>query len=492
MTERTFSALLAERATQAPDAPIVTDREGVMTASELDAAATAFAHELLAHGVKRDDTVVVSLPNGRDVVTACFGIWRAGATPQPIAADLPIAQRQHLERIAPPAAAVGTRPASTGVPWLPDVRVAARAGHLPDAAAACWKALATSGSTGRPKIVRAAAPATLDPSRPVAAFLPRSATQIVSGPLWHSAVFTYAFRGLLTGHRLVILDRFDAERWIDTVEKEGVTWGLLVPTMMARLLRVDPERRGSERISRIDRVLHMGAPCTPEVKRAFLEWLGPERVDEVYAGSESNGLTHITGTQWLERPGSVGRPIGGTVISIRDARGTEVPTGERGSIWMRRGDVAAYSYAGAPSRRDEEGWDTLGDLGHVDADGFLFLHDRADDVIRRGAETIDPAAVEAALCSHPGVIEAVAFGVADDDLGQCVHAAVHLADPGALSAVADVARERLGRHAPVALHVSPTPLRNEAGKVRRSSLAERFGPDAPASRTNATRPPADL
>lgn len=490
MTARTFSALLAERAAHEPDAPIVTDDEGVMTAAELDAAATTLAHELLDRGVRRDDTVAVSLPSGRDVVTACFGIWRAGATPQPIAADLPVAQRRHLERIAPPAAAVGARPATTGIPWLPDVRVAPRAGDLPDAAAACWKALATSGSTGTPKIVRAAAPATLDPAREVAAFLPRTATQIVAGPLWHSAVFTYAFRGLLTGHRLVVLDRFDAERWIDAVEGEGVTWGLLVPTMMARLLRVDPARRGSERISRIDRVLHMGAPCAPALKRAFLEWLGPERVDEVYAGSESNGLTHITGTDWLQRPGSVGRPIGGTVLSIRDDDGAEVPTGERGTIWMRRGDVAAYSYDGAPSRRDEEGWDTLGDLGHVDADGFLFLHDRADDVIRRGAETIDPATVEAALHAHPDVMEAVAFGVADDDLGQCVHAAVHLADAGALGDVAAVARQRLGRHAPVALHVSPTPLRNEAGKVRRSSLAERFAADVPASRTSAARAPA--
>ncbi|WP_219927660.1 AMP-binding protein, partial [Microbacterium sp. HMWF026] len=332
MTERSFSAILADRAWAAPDEPIVVDGAGVMTAGELDAAASALAHELLSRGVRRDDTVAVSLPNGRDVVITCFGIWRAGATPQPLSTSLTAAERADLEAIALPAAAVGARPASPDVEWVSGARVEPWAGDLPDVAASCWKAPATSGSTGRPKIVRAAAPATLDPSRPVAAFLPRAATQIVAGPMWHSAVFTYAFRGLLTGHRLVILDRFDASAWVDAVEKHGATWGLLVPTMMARLLRLPAEARSPERVASLESVLHMGAPCAPALKRAFLDWLGAERVDEVYAGSESNGLTRITGTEWLERPGSVGRPIGGTEIRVRDDAGVDLPIGHRGLV----------------------------------------------------------------------------------------------------------------------------------------------------------------
>lgn len=476
MSELTFSAILAERARVDPDEPLVVDSGGSMTAGELDAAATALAHELIARGIRRDDTVAVSLPNGRDVVIACFGIWRAAATPQPLSTDLTAAERGALERIAPPAAAIGARPASDDIPWLPDVRAAPRGGELPDLAASCWKAPATSGSTGRPKIVRAAAPATLDPSRPVAAFLPREATQIVAGPLWHSAVFTYAFRGLLTGHRLVILDRFDAGRWVDAVEEHRVTWGLLVPAMMGRLLRLPPEQRAVGRVASLESVLHMGAPCAPRLKRAFIDWLGPERVDEVYAGSESNGLTRIDGAEWLERPGSVGRPIGGTAIRIRDDDGRDVPTGESGVVWMRRGDAAAYAYVGASSRRDDEGWDTLGDTGHVDADGYLFLHDRADDLINRGGDKIAPAEVEAVLEAHPDVIEAVAFGVPDDDLGQVVHAVVRLADAADPASVMLHAREHLGPRAPVALHSATEPLRNDAGKVRRSALAHRYAP----------------
>ena len=475
MTEQTFSAILAERARADPDEPLVVDSAGAMTAGELDAAASALAHELLRRGVRRDDLVAVSLRNRRDFVVACFGIWRAGATPQPLSTELTAGERGALEALAVPAAAVGSRPASSGIAWLPGARVAPRGGELPDAAASCWKAPATSGSTGRPKIVRAAAPATLDPSRPVAEFLPRQATQIVAGPLWHSAVFTYAFRGLLTGHRLVILDRFDPAAWVTAVETHRATWGLLVPAMMARLLRLPAEARALERVASIESVLHMGAPCAPGLKRAFVDWIGAERVDEVYAGSESNGLTRITGTEWLARPGSVGRPIGGTEIRIRDDSGRDLPTGEGGLVWMRRGAAPAYTYVGASSRRDAEGWDTLGDIGHVDADGYLFLHDRSDDMINRGGDKIAPAVIEAALEEHPAVAEAVAFGVADDELGQVVHAAVRLTDPAASASVMAHARAHLGRRAaPVALHVSTTPLRNDAGKVRRSALAERF------------------
>lgn len=477
MTEPTFSAVLAARARARPDEPLVTDARGVLTAAGLDASATRLARVLVGCGVRRDDTVAVSLPNGIDFVIACFAVWRAGATPQPLDPRLAVAERRAIEAVSAPVAAMGEAPVSPGIAWMPGVRVADDGRDLPDAAAASWKAVATSGSTGRPKVVRAAAAARLDPSRPVAVFLPREATQLVAGPLWHSAVFTYAFRGLLTGHRLVVMDRFDAVRWVDLVETHRVTWGLLVPTMMRRLLAVPDDARRSPRVHSVERVLHMGAPCPPDLKRAFIGWLGPHRVDEVYAGSESNGLTHITGTEWLEHPGSVGRPVGGTRIRVRDEAGRDLPAGSAGLVWMHRGERAAYSYVGAASHRDEDGWDTLGDVGHLDHDGYLYVHDRADDVINRGGEKIVPAFVERVLEAHPAVDEAVAFGVADDDLGQAVHAVVHGAatiDPDELIAYA---RARLGRRALDRVHVSAEPVRNEAGKVRRRSLAARFAVD---------------
>ncbi|GAA4780821.1 AMP-binding protein [Microbacterium gilvum] len=470
-----------------PRRVIATDSDDVLTARELDLAATSLAHALIRHGVRPDDSVAVTLCNGIDFVIACAGIWRAGATPQPIDPRLPPADRSAIEQLGGFAAMIGRKPETPGIAWLPRARVSPDARQLPDLASSCWKAVATSGSTGRPKIVRASAPALLDPDMPVAPFLPLRATQIIAGPMWHSAVFTYAFRGLLTGHELIIMRRFDARRWVELVEQHRATWGLLVPTMMSRLLRLSEAERAPSRLASLQRVLHMGAPCPVELKASFLDWLGPSRVDEVYAGSESNGLTHINGVEWLERPGSVGRAISGTVIRILDEQGRELPPGRTGAIWMRRGEAPAYSYLGAVSRRDEEGWDTLADVGRLDSDGYLYVHDRADDLINRGGEKIAPAAVEAVLESHPDVLEAVAFGVPDDDLGQAVHAAVVLsASHTTADALRAYAALRLRAGAPSTIHVVDGPLRNEAGKIRRSSMLERTDQHHPLTENRRT------
>ncbi|MBF0815284.1 acid--CoA ligase [Microbacterium paludicola] len=474
MTRLTFSRILRERAMAHPHRRIVSDERGALTARELDRAATSLAHALIRQGVRPDDSVAVSVPNGIDFVIACAGIWRAGGTPQPLDSALASVERAEIERLSAPAAAIGVKPETAGIPWLPTVRVEPDARPLPDLASSCWKSVATSGSTGRPKLVRAAAPALLDPHEPVAPFLPLRATQIVAGPMWHSAVFTYAFRGLLTGHDLIVMSRFDARRWVDLVERHRATWGLLVPTMMSRLLQLPEEFREASRLSTLRAVLHMGAPCSIELKRSFLDWLGPARVDEVYAGSESNGLTHINGLDWLDHPGSVGRGIGGTVVSIRDEHGEDLPTGHAGMIWMHRGASPAYEYIGAVTRRDEKGWDSLADIGHLDPDGYLYLHDRADDLINRGGEKIAPASVEAVLESHPAVLEAVAFGAPDDELGQVVHATVVLSDPNVTAdAVHAYAAQRLHARAPTVIHTADGPLRNEAGKIRRSAMLTR-------------------
>lgn len=477
MTRVSFSRIIADAANSRPHDIVVVDDDGVLTAEALDREATSLAHALIARGVQADDVVAVALPNGRDFVIACAAIWRAGATPQPISPGLAAAERARIEELGAPRAAIGAPPVVPGIVWFPGVQVDADSRPLPDLAATCWKAAATSGSTGRPKIVRAAAPALLDPDLPVAPFLPHSAVQLVAGPLWHSAVFTYAFRGMLTGHRLIIMGRFDARRWVELVETHQVTWGLLVPTMMSRLMRLSADERDAHRVRSLDSILHMGAPCAPTLKRSFIDWLGPERVDEVYAGSESNGLTRITGIEWLAHPGSVGRGISGTRIRIRDERGDDLPAGLTGAIWMHRGEAAAYDYVGASSRRDDDGWDTLGDLGRVDGDGYLYIEDRADDVINRGGDKIAPATIEAVLESCPHVLEAVAFGVPDCDLGQIVHAAVRLDDDDRAAEVLGYAREVLGFRAPVELHPTRDPLRNEAGKIRRGALRERFVAD---------------
>lgn len=448
---------------------VVIDQDGEVTAAELDEAATRLAHALRGRGVAHDDLVTVSMPNGRDFVTACAAVWKAGATPQPVSLALTDEERAAVETVSRPAASLGARPRTRGIEWFASVTAPPSTDPLPDLAASSWKAPTTSGSTGTPKVVRASAPALLDPTLPVADFLPRRATQLVAGPMTHSATFTYAFRGLLTGHRLVILPRFDERAWLDAVERHRVTWALLVPTMMHRLLRLPVAERDPDRLRSVDSLLHMGAPCAPDLKRTFLEWVGPERVVEVYAGSESNGLTMIRGDEWLAHPGSVGRPIGGTEIQVRSDDGEET-----GVIWMRRGAGPAYEYIGGTSHRDADGWDTLGDLGRMDADGYLYLVDREDDVINRGGEKIYPVEVERVLEAHPGVRSAVAFGVSDEALGQRVEAVVDVAD-GAVDPdeILSWARQRLGSRAPSSIRIVREPVRDDAGKTSRRSWSRR-------------------
>ncbi len=484
MARRSISRIVSELAEADPDrvvAVVATEAgERRLTARALDAASNRYARRLLEHGVRRDDLVTVCLPNGLVMIVVCVAIWKAGATPQPVSRGLTPAERADVVAVARPAAVVGF--AADGIPSLaagdalgePDRDPAwldgFDTGPLPDTFARSWKAPTSSGSTGRPKVVLATAPALLDPERPVAEFLPLRATQLVSGPLTHSATFTYAFRGLLTGHMLVILPRFEERAALAAIERYAVTWALLVPTMLHRLMRLPPAERDVARLHTLETVLHMGSPCAPALKRAVLDWLGPERVVEVYAGSESNGLTMIRGDEWLARRGSVGRPIGGTQVRVLRENGSDAMPGETGEIWMRRGAEPAYQYVGAPGRRRPDGWDTLGDLGHLDADGWLWLVDRADDVIMRGGEKVYPVEVERVLEEHPAVRGALAFGVPDDELGQRVEAVAdvdgdHVTEED-LRVFAAARLDAVRR--PARVQVVHQPVRDDAGKARRS------------------------
>ncbi|MWV48241.1 AMP-binding protein [Rathayibacter sp. VKM Ac-2803] len=467
VTRRSISRILSGLASEDPDRIVAIADEGSLTARELDRASNRLARAYRELGVGTDDLVTVSLPNSLDAIVVCAAIWKAGATPQPVSTELSAEERAAVEQVAAPALVVGA--ASATVPWRPgDWRPEGSDEPLDDRWAASWKAPASSGSTGRPKVVLASGPALLDPEAPVAAFLPLAGVQLVAGPLMHSATFTYAFRGLMTGQTLVILPRFDGRRVLEAIARHRVTWTLLVPTTIRRLLLCD---RADCDVSSLELVLHLGAPCPPEDKRALIDWLGASRVVEVYAGSESNGLTMIRGEEWLERPGSVGRPIGGTTLRILRDDGSEAAVGETGRIWMHRGDPA-YRYLGGASSRTSDGWDTLGDVGRVDADGYLWVLDRADDLILRGGVNVYPIEVERVLEAHPLVRGAVAFGVPDDDLGRAIEAVVDVGDAvvdgGELLASANA---RLGRERRLrALRMVREPLRSDAGKVRRSSF----------------------
>jgi bile acid-coenzyme A ligase len=474
-----ISRCLTELARRDPDRPAVVVGETTVTRGELDRRSNRLARAYAHLGVRAGDMVTVALPNGVGFVEACAAAWKLGATPQPVSARLPPAELDAVVALAAPALVVGARvdgrqclPAD----WEPDP--AYDDALLPDAVAAEWKAPTSGGSTGRPKLIVATVPGVFDPAVPAVPYLRPDDVQLVPGPLYHNGPFLYCFRGLLCGHIVVLMRRFDAALALALVARHRVGFTMLVPTMMQRIWRL-PERATAD-VSSLHTVLHLGAPCPPWLKRGFLEWLGPERVLELYAGTEGNGITVITGEEWLAHPGSVGRPALGSSVRILDPQTRRpLPPGEVGEVFLLPADGpgSTYRYVGAEPT-SVEGWETLGDLGHLDDEGYLYLSDRSADLVLSGGSNVYPAEVEAALDSHPAVRSSCVVGLPDDDLGERVHALVDAPDGVDVDELLAHVAQRLVRYkVPRSVELVDGPLRDDAGKVRRSALrAERVTP----------------
>jgi bile acid-coenzyme A ligase len=472
-----FGRALGWLAEQDADAVAVRDSALALTWGQLDGESDRLARAYRDLGVRRDSIVAVGLPNGVEFFLACAGIWKAGAIPSPISPDLPEHERNAVLAVSDPVLLVGLDgPVGGSRPCVPaGWRDDDLPGPLPDLYASSWKAPLSGGSTGRPKVVLSGSPATTDPQRPTASYIPREAVQLVSGPLHHSAPFLFAMRGLLLGHQLVVLPRFDAEAALAAIEAHHVDWALMVPTMMQRIWRLPREVREAYDVSSLQTVLHLGAPCPSWLKRAWIDWLGAEKVMEVYAGTESSGVACIRGDDWLTHPGSVGQAAPGFAFRVLDAEGHDVPAGVTGEIYMRRdrGTGSTYRYLGA-APRGIDGWESLGDVGHLNAEGWLWLTDRSADLVITGGVHVYPAEVEAALDEHPAVRSSAVIGVPHEDLGEALHAIV---DTAGIDVPEQDLRswltERLVRSkVPRTFELAATPIRDDAGKVRRSALRE--------------------
>jgi bile acid-coenzyme A ligase len=276
---------------------------------------------------------------------------------------------------------------------------------------------------------------------------------------------------------VVLLPRFDPEGTLHAVQEHRGTVLYMVPTMMKRIWRLPDDVRLGFDLSSLRVVWHLAEPCPEWLKQCWIDWLGAERIYELYAGTEAQTATIITGPEWLAHRGSVGRPQPGTV-KITDDDGNEVPVGTQGEVWMRNPrDTPTYHYVGASARTLDGGWESLGDMGRLDDDGYLYLGDRAADMILSGGANIYPAEVEAALQEHEGVHSCAVIGLPDDDKGNSVHAIIE-ADPTTVDL--DELKQFLGERlvvykVPRTFEFVSTPLRDDAGKVRRSALrAERI------------------
>jgi long-chain acyl-CoA synthetase len=258
------------------------------------------------------------------------------------------------------------------------------------------------------------------------------ARALLPAPLYHSAPNMYATQALLLGATLFLESRFDPERVLSRIEKEKITRAYLVPTMFSRMLKLPEAVRRRYDLSSIEFVITMGSPCAPEVKRAMIEWWGPV-IHESYAASELGLVTFICAADALRKPGSAGRPIPGVRLAIMDTAGSALPPRETGLIYARQPGYSDFTYNNNDAARrklEHDGLWTLGDMGWLDEEGYLFLSDRAVDMVISGGVNIYPAEIEASLITMPGVADCAVFGIPDAEFGESLLAAIQ-PEPGA-------------------------------------------------------------
>ena len=456
----------------APDEPAVTCDGRTLTRGELDRSTNRLARAYAERGVGVGDYVTIALPNSVEWVQAAVACWKLGAVPQPLSPRLPEAEFEGLLELRPRALLVGRdNPGTPSVPagFVPDPALSD--GPLPEAVSPCWKSMASGGSTGRPKLIEVGGDSRLPPAFGYALGAQEGDTTLVPVPLTHNTGFTSATIALLMRNHLVLMSRFDPHEFLRLITEHRPQLVTTVPTIMQRALPVYRADPGSYDLSSIRRFWHLGAPCPPAIKEAWIELLAPEKIWELYGGTELQAMTFISGDQWLTHPGSVGVVVMGE-MKVLDDDGNPCPPGVVGEIYMRPspGSAPTYRYIGTTAK-SRDGWDSLGDLGYFDEDGFLYLSDRRVDMFTVGGRNVYPAEIENTLSAHPDVLSCLVVGVPHEDLGQVPYALVQAGSALDEQTVQAFLRDRIaGYKVPATVEFVDTPLRDDAGKARRSAV----------------------
>ncbi|MGW2432771.1 acyl-CoA synthetase [Streptomyces sp. NPDC001640] len=441
-----------------PDRRVLVAPDGEeWTARRLLSAANRMVHGLRAAGLERGDSFAVVLPNGAELFTAYLAATQAGLYLVPVNHHLVgpeiawiVADSGAKVLIAHERFAEAARGAAdeAGLPAAGRYAVGAVEGFRPYAElldgqpesapggrTLGWVMNYTSGTTGRPRGIRRPLPGTAPEQSHLGGFLGifgikpyDDNVHLVCSPLYHTAVLQFAGAALHIGHRLVLMDKWTPEGMLRLIDTHRCTHTHMVPTQFHRLLALPDEVRARYDVSSIRHAIHGAAPCPDHVKRAMIEWWG-DSVEEYYAASEGGGA-FASAEDWLKKPGTVGRAWPISELAVFDD-GNRLPPGELGTVYMKL-STGGFSYHKdeTKTRKNRIGdFFTVGDLGHLDEDGYLFLRDRKIDLIISGGVNIYPAEIEAALLSHPSVADAAAFGIPHDDWGEEVKAVVEPA-PG--------------------------------------------------------------
>ncbi|MHB1712165.1 MAG: class I adenylate-forming enzyme family protein [Acidimicrobiales bacterium] len=454
--------------------------ERLVTWGEVDDRSTQLARTFATEGLGVGEYLAVSLKSSPEHLFSCFAAWKLGATVVPMRWDLPEWELRRLIRVLQPSLVIG--PDSTQ--WIEGSHAESTA-PLDAATAPRGWGICSSGSTGAPKIIVQKGPALFEPSTAVTSMvvesfgpLPRPQLVLVPAPLYHSNGFT-AVRNLMSGDPIVLMERFKASLVVDLIERHRVTGFIAATPMLQRMAQL-PDI-GSRDLSSLDWVQQGAASLPIWLGRFWIDLIGPDHFYLSYGASENAGLVVCRGDQWLEHPGTLGRGFGGTEIRIIDPHGRVLSPGEIGGIFLRRPEGPAATYLGddvPPMEATADGYVTVGDMGWLDEDGYLFMADRRVDMIVTGGANVFPAEVEEALSEHPGIVDVVVVGLTDPEWGKRVHAIVQ--PSGSDVSTFDVIEFAKGKLAPYKVpktveFVEAIP-RSEALKLNRAQLiAERDG-----------------
>ena len=342
----------------------------------------------------------------------------------------------------------------------------------------------TSGTTGRPKGIRrdAANPQQAADSlavlRHVLGFEP-GMRALVSAPMYHSAPNSYSIGAAMEGGHLFIEERFDAEGTLRLIEQHRISHAYLVPTMYVRLLQLPAEVKRCHDLSSMRFVASTGSPCAADIKRAMVDWWGPV-IHEAYGAGELGYMTRLDSHEAMRKPGSAGRPLPGVTMKILADDGQPLPQGQAGLIYVHQPAFPEFTYVGndaARARIERDGLKTLGDIGYLDEDGFLFIVDRAADLVISGGVNIYPAEVEAALQMMPGVADCAVFGIPDAEFGEGLAAVVRPSAGAVLDAdqVKSYLRTRLADYkVPRLVKFQDDLPREDTGKIFKRKLREPY------------------
>lgn len=442
-----------------------------VTMLELDCAANQMARYYLDHDVSPHRIVTIPLPNSFELVVAMLAAWKIGAIPNPVSSHMPPDELAGIIACADSAIVVNAADIKASKNFS-DETLPPVTDHGGE------RALASGGSTGKPKLILPKDRAVFNPQLVSGLFKPER-TALVAGPMYHAVPFSSTWQAIFNGCTAVIMKSFDAERCLQLIQQYRIDRAWFVPTMMLRIWKLGDAVRARYDVSSLQHVLSGGAPLPPWLMQCWIDWLGAEKLYDVFGPSERIGGTMINGVEWLKHPGSVGKPLAYARLKIFDEAGHECPPGVMGEIFTlpQSGQGSTYEYRSAagstkPQNRRIGDWESVGDMGYLDAEGYLYLGDRKSDMILSRGRNIYPAEIEAAIQEFAGVRSCAVIGLPDEDGANRIHAIVDAAGEAIDEEILrSFLKSRLTPYKiPASFEFVNELLRNEAGKVRRSAL----------------------